>query len=139
MKRIICFLLICVSLMLIVSCAKITNPTAENCYNFRCEITMDDETFTFDTKNAKELYSKCNEYLGKASVSADAIGSGECIKIKFLGDKVEKPKKSSDIVDFGTFYIHSNDIVVYEGKINTTYKFSSGFYKTIDMMIFLKK
>ena len=139
MKRLISLAIICLSLFMLISCNKISDPSATNCYNFRCRITMNNESFVFYGDDAKDLNSKCNEYEHGATASSGAIGSGECIKIEFMGDKCQKPKKDSDTVIFYTYTIHSNDVVFYDGKMDFTYQFASGFYQTIDFMIFLKK
>ncbi len=139
MKRILILVILCLSLFMLLSCNKIDNPTTSNCYNFRCEITMDGETFIISGDNAHSIKSKCNEYESTATLASNAIGSGECIKIKFMGDKKEKPKKDSDTVVFYTYTIHSNNVVSYEGKMDLTYQFADGFYQTIDFLIFLKK
>lgn len=139
MKRFICLVILCLGAFMLISCGRISNPSVTNCHNFRCEITQDNETFIFSGDDARDINSKCNEYERSATHNSEAFGSGECIKIVFMGDKCKEPKRDSDTVVFYTYTIYENDIVYFDGTMDFKYEFASGFYQTIDFMIFLKK
>ncbi len=139
MKRILSVLIIFIFTFMLFSCDKISSPTPENCYNFRCEVTDEDEVFVISGDDAKDIYSSCNKNMGLATLDSSAIGTGEYLKIKFMGDKRPEPKSSDDTVLFSTLTIHTNDVVLYEGQMSYNYQFKSGFFQTIDLLIFLKK
>ena len=140
MKRFFCILLLLLSLFMLISCEEVINsPSTDNCYNLRCEITMDNESFTINGENAKRIYSLCNEYMAKSTISQTAIGSEKTIVISVKGDKRENPKSDSDTVTFYTYTVHSNNVVEYSGAADYNYIYSDGFYSTLDTMIFFMK
>ena len=139
MKRFLSIIFLVIFSLSLASCSRISNPTPESCYNFRCEVTDEDKVFVIEGDDAKSIYSECNKNMQNATLSSDAIGTGEYIKIKFIGDKRPEPKKSSDTVLFSTLTIHTNDVVLYEGKLSYNYQFKSGFFQMIDLLILLKK
>lgn len=140
MKKIVCALIILLALGMLISCEEVIDlPSTDNCFNIRCEITMNNESFTVYGDDARDIYSICNQYMNDATLSSTAIPSGSPIKIKVMGDKRENPKSSSDTVVFYTYSIYSNNVVEYSGSFDYTYIYPDGFYNTIDTMIFFIK
>ena len=108
MKRFLSIIFLVIFSLSLASCSRISNPTPESCYNFRCEVTDEDKVFVIEGDDAKSIYSECNKNMQNATLSSDAIGTGEYIKIKFIGDTMVLPIMTKEQCDFDGWYKTSN-------------------------------
>ena len=145
MKRLILLFVIILVGVSIIGCnsnPKIEYVTANNCYNYRCQVyeSETDTSYTIYDDGAKKVYSKCEEYKLDAN-QTETQGTGKYIKIEIKGDSRKEPLSEDETYTFFTYIVHENNIVEFSFRptVILNYQYPDGFFNTLVWTLLFNK